>query len=204
MRGYKYWGRDLLYIPRGLLAIQRRLELTKSHFLPSADTSYFLSTCEIKRRLKKVEVRSCIWRLQSQIHLLAQAPLIPTDVSEETARFGAQIFCKEIFLLQAKVTPVPFWVLFQLEPKNLRTRRCICQSWSQLPWVGKHLQQFMLSLQQIDLWVLFVYFVYLLYWGLISVCILTQLFSILHGHGWRQRAAFKLCCSLLTYVLRLL
>lgn len=43
-------------------------------------------------------------------------------------------------------------------------------------------------------------FLYLFYWGLVSVCIVTQLSSVLHRHSWRQRPAFGLCCSFLTVI----
>lgn len=67
------------------------------------------------------------------MYLLTQASLYTHRYTpRNSARFGALIFCKEIFLFQAKMNPAPFSVSYQLEPENTVTCRSNNQSWLQL------------------------------------------------------------------------
>lgn len=63
------------------------------------------------------------------MYLLTQASLY---THRNSAILGALIFCKDIFLFQAKVNPAPFSVSFQLEPENTVTCRSNNRSWLQL------------------------------------------------------------------------
>lgn len=67
------------------------------------------------------------------MYLLTQSSLYThRSTSRNSVRFGALLFCKEIFVFQAKVNPVHFSVSFQLELENTVTCRSNNQSWLQL------------------------------------------------------------------------